>query len=596
MATHAHRGSHWRGGAGALLIAAALCGGCSLLLHVDAAQCGASSDCPARGAAFKGYTCSQGTCVAPIATADGGAEAGCVSNKDCPADPTHPEVACDVDTHTCLQLTSDDCPFIAGDYSGADHVPPIAPPIFIGAFAVFPTTGGPLTHPSYLNYNLALSEFATQTAGIPAGPGTGHRTPVAVACDVAGNVDNAMTHLISTVHVPSIIAALPSATLARVFTTYAAPNDVFLINPFGVDSNLTSLTTNNLLWHMLGAPGDNASAYAAFMPLLESYIRNNAPWNLGAGGSLRVATVTATSTVTNDLASAVENVLTWNGGKTIQQNENGANNCDPASNYCAVGINDSTLNGTSLSDPGLITSINAAVTALATYQPNLVISFASEEFSKVVANLEINGLGTAPLPFYLLGPYNEGSSLLLNDLNTFPPNTVKRFAGIGVASTTDPQVLDAYQTRFVTATGRPDALGQENYYDAMYFAVYSLIAAGRIPDVTGADIGVGMKHLISLSGQNVYDVGPADMGNMYSAVGVAGGTVELIGTLGPPDFDTRTGARVGQGDVYCYQSQSDAGGAPFAYDYDVLTLADGGAPADGGSGLQGTFPWYPGIQ
>jgi hypothetical protein len=605
MATHAHRSSHWRGGAGALVMAAALCGGCSLLLHADAAQCVASTDCAARGAAFAGYTCSQGTCRAPIATADGGgdggAEAGCLSNKDCTADPTHPEVACDVDTNTCLQLTSDDCPFIAGDYSGADHVPPLAPPIFLGAFAVFPTTGGPLTHPSYLNYNLALSEFASQTAGIPAGPGTGHRTPVAVLCDVAGNVDNAMTHLISDIHVPSIVAALPSATLARVFTTYAAStaSDIFLINPFGVDSNLTSLTANNLLWHMLGAPGDNAPAYAAFMPLVESYIRHNPPWNLPAGTPLRVATVTAQSTVTNDLAAAVEDVLVWNGGETIQQNENGASSCDPASNYCAIGISDSTLNGTSLNDTNLGASITAAYKALLAYEPNVIISFASEELSRVVENLEIEWPGTVPRPFYLLGPYNEGSSLLLGDLNsgsTFPPNTVKRFAGIGVASTTDPQVLDDYERRFVTSTGRPDALGQENYYDAMYFAVYSLIAAGRIPDVTGSDIGVGMKHLISLTGQNVYEVGPADMGNMYSAVGVSGGTVELIGTLGPPDFDTRTGARVGQGDVYCYQSQSDAGGAPYAYDYDVLTLVDGGAPADGGSGLQGTFPCYTGIQ
>jgi hypothetical protein len=623
MATHAQRGSFWRVGAGALLIAAALCGGCSALFHVDAKQCTTTSDCAARGTAFTGYTCNQGTCiapectknadctafgagftcntkfacVAPVAMLDGGAEAqadagvdagGCSTNKDCPStDPMHPEVACNVDTRTCLQLTSLDCPTVIGEYRGRDMG--FAPPIFLGSFVTFPQSGGPLTHPTYLNYLLALNEFQVQSSGVPAGPGTGYRMPVAIACSIDGNIDNAMTHLINDVHVPSIVAPLAAATLSYAFTTYAAPNNVFVINPLGADSTLIALQTNQLLWHMLGQPSDNAPAYGAFLPLIESYVRANPPWNLGPS-PMKVATVTANSTVTNDLAFAVKKVLTWNGGQTITQN---------GSNYLDVLINGSTLNGTPLSDATLAQSITDAAQNIADYQPDVIISFASEEFTTLVQDVELDWMA-GPVPFYIAGPYNMGSNNLQSEVSNVPFNT-KRFAGIGVASAPPAyaMVLSDYENRFLLANkGRENALGEENYYDAMYFAVDSLVAAGRIPNLGGPDIATGMTHLISLN-STPYQVGPVDQGNIFSVVGGSvQGSIELIGTLGAPNFNPVTGARIGAGDVYCFQDQ-DAGTAipKFGFDYDVLRLvnSDGGAPPDA-SAFQGTFPCYPGIQ
>jgi hypothetical protein len=634
MAIHARRGSFWRGGAAALAVAAAVSGGCSLLLHADANQCTVDSDCAARGPAFAGltcnaqhscvdlrtdatmqctatadcsplgagYTCSpQQICVATSmpegsteaeaeAAVDAGveAEAGCNSNADCKGLPMHPEVACNVDTHTCLQLTSVDCPVVIGDFTGTK-----APPTFIGAFLVIPPTA-PLSHPTYLNYNLALTEFAKNTSGIvPAGV-SDYRMPVAVGCSVEGDIDQAMMHLISDVHVPSIVAALPPAALSHVFTTYAAQdkNDLFVINALAADSTLTALPTQGLLWHMLGQPSDNATAYAAFLPLVEAYIRKTAPWNLGNTAPLRVATVTANATATNNLAKAVGDVLTWNGGLNVTQN--GANG-----NYLSVNISDSTLNGTALTDTAFNTSIQAAEQQLVMFQPHVVVSFASEELSKVIQNLEIDWPG---LPFYLLGPYNQGSQLLQTTVKGLQdPYANKRFAGIGVASTTDVQVLNTYEAAFLGLYGNSasGALGAENEYDAMYFAVYSLVAAGRIPNVTGDAISLGMQKLISLTSPS-YTVGPADMGNIQQALGTRG-NIDLIGTLGPPDFDRQTGARIGQGDVYCIDHKPDAGvgaGVVYPYDYDVLRLIspDGGGAVDGGSPFQGTFPCYPGIQ
>ncbi|MDP9002821.1 MAG: hypothetical protein M3O46_22255, partial [Myxococcota bacterium] len=656
MANHAQRRTLSQVGAAALAVGVALTGGCSLLFHADANQCSTNTDCTARGPSFTGFVCSQGTCITGardatsrcttdddcadsglgytctlamcVAPLDGGAEviaeagreaetggvaeagreagpdaaSGCRTTADCTAlmmaNPTR-RVDCDVSTNTCLVLTSDDCPYLIPDnYASAmgGILPP--PPIFIGAFAKFAAGGSPTFHPSSLNYQLALNEFQINGPGIPAGPGTsaqgqvlGKRTPVAVLCGVDGMIDSAMSHLINDVHVPSIVSALPSAALNHIVTTYtsAQQKGIFVINAFSFDSTFTSISTNNLLWHMLGQPGDTAAAYGAFLPLVESYVRTRAPWNLGTTAPLKVATVTANAIALNDLAAAVSPVLTWNAGLDHAVASN-------TMNYLAVNINASTLNGTSLTDPNLNASIAIAKMQLLSFRPQVIVSFASEEFTKLIENLEIDWGNSFPLPFYLISEYNKGSTLLEADVPNWP-YTNKRFAGIGIASTTNQQVLTDYEHRFTGAyQGRSDLLGQENFYDAMYFAVYSLVAAGRQP-LTGTDIGAGMKLLIS-SSPPAYQVGPVDMGNIFTVLGLRQ-PFELIGALGPPNFDTATGARIGQGDVYClgYTPNADAG-TKYPYEYDVLRLSspNGGPAPDGGSAFQGTFPCYPGIQ
>jgi hypothetical protein len=589
------RRSRWLLGVGVFATSAALCGGCSILFRADADQCSTSSDCTARGATFAGYTCAGGTCVAPVATVtpEGGVDAdpGCTSNGDCHPSPTaqaqnHLEVACDVDTHACLQLTSNECPYVIGDYTGTT-----APPIFLGAFATFPASG-PTSHPSYLNYAFALNEFDVTSSGVPAGLGTGRRMPVAVACndglDTAG-LGTAMTHLINDVHVPSIVAALPSAALSQVFSTYAseAKSDIFVINPFSWDSNLTSLTTSGLLWSMLGQPGDVAPAYTAFLPALETYVRTSPLWTLGSTAPMRIATVTANATDLNDLASAVEPVLVWNGGKSTTAD---------TSNYLSVVLSDSTLNGTPVANIDVGDSTSGAEGQILQFQPQVIVSFASEEFFALMSKLEIDW-PSGPLPFYLVGSYNMGSTTLQTDLQTNRATLPQRVAGIGVASSSNSQVLNQYNQDFLSYLNGPTSqqdLGQENYYDAMYFAVYSLVAAGRnVSPITGSDIAQGMLDLISPTAAP-YDVGPSDQGNIFTALGQRS-QISLVGTLGPPDFDVFNGARVGQGDVYCLQQ--DDGGV-YDYEYDVLRLTnpDGGPGPDGGSALQGTFPCYSGIQ
>ncbi|MDP9149859.1 MAG: hypothetical protein M3O36_07985 [Myxococcota bacterium] len=590
MANHTKPVLPWPSGAGALLSAIAL-GGCSLLFHADADQCTSTAQCSARGSAFANHVCQAGTCVAAVtpvreagvdASDDSGrveeaapppdaAGSGCKVAADCTAaSASHSEVACDIDSHSCVQLTTDECPLVVGDYSGATW-----PPVFIGAFATLPP-GGIQSHPSYLNYRLAIEEF-TFASGIPVGPSTGQRMPVAVVCNVDANVDTVMGHLVTDVHVPAVVAPLDSARLKTMFIKDAQPNKVFVINPYGADSTLTSLPTDQLLWHMLGQPSDNAAAYGAVFSRLEAYVRSSQ--SLAPSTPIRLATVTANATVTQDLAAAVLPLLRWN-GQTVDQNQ-------AAGSYQNVVI-DSTLNGTPLAQ----IKIDSAVSALAAFKPNLVLSFAATEFVIVVQTLETptSSNPTPPKPFYLVGPYNMASTGLLNWINSGGTSATEakrtRVAGVGVAAATDKTVLHQYENRFIGRFNDPASLGQENFYDAMYFAVDSLVASGRVANRTGANVAQGMLRLLSGS---PYNMGPSDMGSIFGALGAPTGTIRLLGALGPPDFTLATGARVGQGSIYCVARNPDLN---TAYAYDVLTLAatDGGGPA-----LGGTFSCYSGF-
>jgi hypothetical protein len=76
-----------------------------------------------------------------------------------------------------------------------------------------------------------------------------------------------------------------------------------------------------------------------------------------------------------------------------------------------------------------------------------------------------------------------------------------------------------------------------------------MYAAGASP-LTGSSIAAAMPRLIN---GKAYDVGPANIGAVFQALSKAQSTIELDGTLGPPDFDATTGVRHDQGSVLCFK-------------------------------------------
>ncbi len=494
-----------------------------------------------------------------------GADAACHSHADCPSTQvTHPETACDP-ARGCVQLTTDECPLVIGDYQGT-----VAPPIVLGAFATIPASN-PMGDPTYLNYSLAIAEFTNDGAGIPAGPGTGKRSPVVVVCNDEqpnqAGYDTAMQHLTGDLGVAVVVAPLPSGTLGTTFTRDAFPTKTLVINPLGADSTIVppGLTTDGLLWHMLGQPSDWAPAYGSFFPVLESYVRGL--HGLGSAPMKVAAVTSANSVVLADLADATKPLLFWN-GQSLASNQT-------AGYYKDEGITDTVLAG---ANPNAL-DYSTVISDLVAFQPDVIVSFGSNEFVVMLENLEVSWPSGVPRPFYLLSPYNAAYEPLMTWIygscggkSSTPQVCSRRFAGINAASTTDTADLSQYESAFLTYTmGQTQLLGAENFYDAMYFAVYSLVASGRMYEPTGAAASQGMLRLVALGAPEFHE-GPADLGDVYGALG-AGGNVSLYGPDGPPNFDLATGARVGQGDVYCIGWQDS--GAP-GYEYDVLRLGDEG--------------------
>lgn len=596
----------------ALAAVAGLASGCSLIFHADAAQCQTDGDCRARGGAFLSANlvqCLAGTCVQPDSGStsdassaseggaeggvDGGAEGGpvpCNTFSDCPT-PTgnHSEVTCNPDSHTCVQLTTDQCPVVLGDYTYSKNVGPQV----IGAFSQLPTTGGDLTsNPCTRNYLLAVQELANGSAGIPAGPGGKLRVPVIVVCNnTSTDVDPSMQHLTGDLHVPAVIAALDSADLKVLFNNYGYETtaNVFVVNPFGADSTLTALPRGEQFWHMLGLPGDTAPAYPPLLARVEAYIRNNAPWTLGSG-TLKVSTVTANATVLNDLARAVLPILSWNNGSDQAMTVDSA--------YDAESIPDSVLNGTAVAD----IDISSAVNGILAFHPHVVISFASDEFVQMLETVELEwpmSWGDAdpggPPPMWILSSYNFEYQQLLTDWVNFDSSKASRLVGINFASSTDTQVLATYTTDFLTANPSLPT-DYNNCYDATYFAVDSLVGASNLTALpfTGNSLGNGMLRLIAPAAPP-YDMGSSDVNNVSSALSASSGaTISLIGTLGDPLFDT-TGSRVEQGDVYCIQINPPApDGGTFTMNYqpDAMRLV---VPADGGASTLSGTPCFSGL-
>jgi hypothetical protein len=306
---------------------------------------------------------------------------------------------------------------------------------------------------------------------------------------------------------------------------------------------------------------------------------------------MRVATVTSASTDPQQLSDAVIPILAWGGGPATMSNN---------PNYLGITMDASELNADA-SATKITTAVSKAVTQLLAFKPNVVVSFAGDEFDNVLVDLDFEwpvpdaGQPQLPKPFYLIGPYNSASTSLLEWSNNSASNR-SRLAGITFADApaNDP-VLVNYEQEFVsTYGGTLTSAGYfSNYYDAMYYAVYSLAAAG--PKLSGTNAAEGMLDLTNTipPATRSYDMGPADIAGVESALGAPGTpVVSLNGTLGPPTFNRGTGARVGQGDVYC----ADLGSSGPVWTYDVLRLeaADGGSPVDGAP-LEGTFPCFDGM-
>jgi hypothetical protein len=533
----------------ALAILAAWALGCNAILGIS-------------DTSFRGDAGSAGLGAVPVGTGGLGAtNAVCQTNADCLAQTGEPNPSACVDGH-CVLLFTPECPTVYPQterlwLENLRHSDP--DPVIFGVFSSVPSD---LLGIDGRNYDLVLTEVSHAVGGLPAAGGK-RRPVLAVACHylykTPDGLDRAIDHLIGELHVPAILAGLEARDLEYAFRRQGLDQHVFFVSPYDADRALAELDDDNLVWEMLSGGEQLAPAYAPLLDRTLAHLR--ATGRLASDGLARVALVTTQNV---SALAAMSSALT---GGILQFNGRSASENAP-DYFRAVSITSSTL-ATAAPD------YTAAIQLLRDFSPHVIISAASSEFiTTIIPALEAEAPELEP--FYLLSPW-EPQDDLMDALLTRLPDIYARLAGVNFASAADSTAYDAYQARFDAAfPAFAGTRGFENFYDAGYYLIHAAAAAGTTAPLRGSDLVNGMRRL--LSGPPTFTVGPDDLLPAFVALETAGSSIELDGTMGPPNFDPRTGGRDEPGSVWCVEPTH-------TIETDVLRL-------DAQGNLTGTFPCF----
>ena len=467
---------------------------------------------------------------------EGGTSAppACRTNSECLAWSGEPDPSACIEGH-CVRLITQECPILLpntrrGWLDALRHSDP--DPVIFGVFGDVPQE---LIGLDGLNYDLALTETARTVAGIPAEDDK-RRPLLALLCryiyDSNEAFDRAIDHLMVELQVPGILAALESSDLEYAFRRHGRERQVFIMSPFEADPALLALDGEGLIWHILPGGDSVALPYGPLLDRTVAHLRRLG--ELGPDEAVRVALVTADDVrMLATMSSALTNGILKVDGRPILETF--------PDTFRPVTIQSSELASTP-------PDYTAAIELLREFAPHVVISAATDGFIDTIVPALERSAGQVE-PFYLLSPWNIKPDPLQNLLLEFP-QLYQRVAGVNFAAAVDRTIYDAYQTRFDAAF--PSYAGtrdNENFYDAAYYLIYAAAAAGKVSPLTGADLASGMQRL--LSGRYSFSVGPDDLVPAFTALEEAGSSIVLNGTMGPPDFDPDTGARVQPGTVWC---------------------------------------------
>lgn len=549
--------------------------GCMIVLPLDDLPGAGGKSAGDAGAGGKHASAGAGSGATSFGGAAGDAGAGpvagtpstgdqCVTNAECVRRGASEPYRCRPSDHTCVALKSDACPLAYGDAANPNAV-------YFGAFATLNLSA--LEDNSIVwSHLLAFDELSgDKVGGLPAGADGIRRALVMIVCDNTDDlVEPALSHLVEDVQVPAVIATLKPGDLRRGFEKYRAEHDVFYLSPVPVTSTVVNEQDDDLVWSLLGQPSDLAPTYTELLKLAEKKLRVDR--ETPEAEQLKVALVTTKDAFDTDLYEAVEPLLRFNGGKPALDN---------GSNYLPIKLDPE--------DPQL----DAIAESIVDFGPDVILSAASELFSMdhgLLEAVEQQWAGTQdkPRPFYVLSPYNAGD---LNRVIQWMNDSIKfeleadpqqRFVGVSVAGARDATLQNKYALRL---RGRFKNAYHDtaNYYDSSYFLAYAMHAAGP-PDMplTGSSIAAGMRRL--LSGKD-YAIGPGGIDATFDALSIAGSTVHVASTLGPPDFDAKTGVRAIDGGVLCFEKND----LTVQLRKDVLRYDRDSA------GLTGTFPCFSGF-
>jgi hypothetical protein len=461
---------------------------------------------------------------------EAGAQESCSSNADCVALHSGAPYLCK--NQRCVGLTSTDCPEVLGL---GDRMVNLTDrdPIVLGAYAWLGVAT--MDTAALGSYGLAVDEF-NLLGGLPGGTGGALRPVLLVVCEARPvTTDASIQHLVTTLEVPGIVAPLSPPDLNRAVNL--ARGRVLFMNPTASTSIQADVNQNKFLWHLLGSPEDYAPPMAALLERTDAYLVAQRAGTSDATTPLHVTLVESDFPTLTLTVQALYPLLRFN-GMTASENE--------AAGYLRrVGTKSSLAHD--------VADTTDALDDLEQHPPDVVLAMATSEFrEQALRRLELDWATVAPdrpRPFYLVAP-----DLVFGAVWTEPTNyweLASRVVGIKAACDSNPGPYQDYVSRLMKANPGygPTLFPRPSYYDALYYLLYSVVASAP-SEFTGKHLAQGFLRIIDSQAPAV-DIGPSALMQQFALFSDVNHRIQLIGTMGPPNFDLATGTRKVPIDAWC---------------------------------------------
>ncbi|HEY5376569.1 MAG TPA: ABC transporter substrate-binding protein [Polyangiaceae bacterium] len=420
----------------------------------------------------------------------------------------------------CVQLLSDDCGTITGNYLDNSA-------IVIGSLFSTKGTTAPTNISRQQSATMAVEQI-NSAGGIPSGSTSANGRPlVMVSCDESTNLVRAATHLVSDLHVPAIVGPNTSQDTLDVSTKVTIPGNTVIMSPTGVASSIASLSDNDLTWLMV--PSDVQRA-----PLMINQI-----------GVLEQSLKAARSKSTIKLGVVFRNDALGIGTRT-SLNDLMLNGVSMTANLTNNNVRIDGYNGTDTTEATLVANY-------VTFAPDIIVlAGTAEAITKVMVPLEAAWPPATDRPNYVLIDSVKVPELLAALTNNDDLRHRVRGTGItpGPSGSNTPGdtfnafVLD-YNLRYPGSAATTSGMGPS--HDAAYAIALALAATRTLP-VSGPNVALGLRKLAGGAMQV-----EATSTNILAAFQklAAGSTITAIGTFGNLDWDANGAVLGGTLEMWC---------------------------------------------
>jgi ABC-type branched-subunit amino acid transport system substrate-binding protein len=493
------------------------------------------------GAGCNSLTKLDAYTVAPSSTTSD-TQSVCESNVKCTDEATaaagaHDPVpaVCVRSTGRCVELLSEDCDTITGDYTSDDIV-------VLGS--LFSTQGAQAATniQRQQSAQLAVTQI-NDVGGLPSSSGVPKKL-VLVSCDESTDLMRAGDHLVGDLKVPAIVGPNTSQDTLDLSSSVSIPGGTVVMSPTAVASSVGSLLDDDLTWLMVPTDVQRAPLMLGQINALE--------------GELKAQRLTATV----KLGIVFRNDALGIGTRTS--------------------LNTLVLNGKPLSDAVNLGSnvridgydFSAAdqqpiVDAYLAFLPDIVVlAGTAEAITRVMVPLEAAWPASTPRPYYVLIDSVKVPELVT--AATGNDDLRQRVRGTGITpSPASASVYDAFKVDYQVAyPGSSIISGMGPAYDATYAIAFALVAEND-EEPSGATVKAGLRRLAE--GDTEIDIGATRVLSAFQKL-ASGEPIRARGTFSSLAWTRDGTVQGGTLEVWCIGA---AGGKP-AYQssglsFDIMT-------------------------